>query len=53
MKSEPHTRRKLEIEEGPKAFDNFTRTMKALFRVPKSESQDPKPTHRKTKKAGI
>jgi hypothetical protein len=53
MKSEPHTRRKLEIEEGQKAFDNFTRTMKALFRVPKSESQDSKPTHRKIKKAGI
>jgi hypothetical protein len=54
MKSEPHARRKLEMEEGPKALENFTQTMKALFRVPKSAVQNnpPKRSHRKTTKAG-
>ena len=54
MKSEPRTRRKLEMEEGPKALENFTRTMQTLFRVPKSAVQDspPKRSHRKIKKAG-
>lgn len=28
---------KPEMEEGPKARDNFERNMKALFRVPKDE----------------
>ena len=28
---------KSEMEEGPKARDNFERAMKAVFRVPKSE----------------
>jgi len=55
MKSEPRARRKLEFEEGQKALDNFTGTMKSLFRVPKSAVQgnQSKPaTHRKTRKAG-
>jgi hypothetical protein len=53
MKSEPPTRRKREMEEGPKALENFTRTIQSLFRVPKSAAQDPpKRSHRKVKKAG-
>jgi hypothetical protein len=43
MKSKP--------TEGKSALEEFTRTMKALFRVPKSEVQgNPKPKSRKKPK---
>jgi hypothetical protein len=45
MKAKPST---TTMEEGKVALDHFTRTMKALFRVPKSAVQDSrKPTARK------
>jgi len=48
-------RKKFEFEEGKPALDRFTRTMKALFRVPKSQAQNAphKPISRsKIRKAG-
>jgi len=33
--------------EGPEALDNFNRTMKTLFRVKKTEVQEPKRTPQK------
>ena len=46
---------KSEMEEGPKARDNFERAMKAVFRVPKSEVIKAEKKHRgkrKKKKEG-
>jgi len=58
MRNAKRVRRKLEFEEGPKALRKFTRTMKALFRVPKSEilgvptSRQVPISRQKIKKAG-
>ncbi len=38
-------------EEGPAALRNFTRTMQALFRVPKAEVVEP--THKSTPKKTV
>jgi hypothetical protein len=43
------------FDEGPTALRNFTRTMKAIFRVPKPEIELPKakpPSGKKTLKRG-
>lgn len=41
---------KPEMEEGPKARENFERNMKALFRVPKDEVVKAEKKHKQTKK---
>jgi hypothetical protein len=55
MSTAKATKRKLEFEEGPKALAKFKHTMKALFRVPKSDIQGSVPvstSRHKPKKAG-
>ena len=41
---------KPEMEEGPKAKDNFERAMKAVFRVPKSEVVKAEKKHKQRRK---
>jgi hypothetical protein len=45
-KNEKGEASKFQFEEGKPALENFTRTMQALFRVPKSKVQDT--THKST-----
>jgi len=42
---------KREYHEGPKVRENFERTMKALFRVPKDTLKKPEKPERKEPKA--